>query len=207
EALARSAAVVGDPFDLDLAGVVAGLDPGARLKALDELAARDLVRPETAPRCFGFRHPVVRLALYEGAPAGWCLAAHARAAATLALAGAPLAARAHHLALSAAPGDEDAVDVLAAAGEAASARAPMTAAYWLEAALRVLVDGGSSPRRLQLLTARAAALGTAGHLRESRDALHEVLAQLPSGASPAQARAVATCARAEHLLGNHAQAI
>ncbi len=48
--------------------------------ALDALLERDLVRPTTVPRRFVFRHPLVRRAVYESAPGGWRLAAHARAA-------------------------------------------------------------------------------------------------------------------------------
>ncbi len=73
ETLARAAAVVGDPFDLDLAGELAGLDGPAVLEALDDLSERDLVRAETVPRRFRFRHPVLRRAVYEGAPTGWRL--------------------------------------------------------------------------------------------------------------------------------------
>ena len=42
--------------------------------ALDELLARDLVRPTAVPRRFAFRHPLVRRAVYESTRGGWRLA-------------------------------------------------------------------------------------------------------------------------------------
>ena len=77
---AEAAAVAGDPFELDLAVATAGVDDGDALDAIDELAARDLVRAGEVPRRFGFRHPLVRSAVYESTAAGARLAAHGRAA-------------------------------------------------------------------------------------------------------------------------------
>ena len=51
------------------------------MSSLDALLELDLLRPTAVPRRFMFRHPLVRRAVYESAPAGWRLAAHARAAA------------------------------------------------------------------------------------------------------------------------------
>jgi len=91
-AVALAAAVAGDPFDPELVAAIAPVPVAQALDSLDELAARDLIRPETTARRFRFRHPLVREAAYHmagsrAAAAGdggdWRRAAHARAAAHL----------------------------------------------------------------------------------------------------------------------------
>ena len=125
---------------------VAQLDADAALDALDDLLERDLVRPTDVPRWFSFRHPLVRRTVYETTRAGWRIAAHARAAAELGRRGAPAADRARHIEQCAAPGDEEAIALLIAAGEHAAPRAPATAARWFEAALRLLTATTTSAR-------------------------------------------------------------
>ena len=103
--LAQGAAVAGDPVDLDLA--MAGRRAARRataLEALDELLAGALLTGTDVPRRYRFRHPLVRLAIYDSAAEGWRIAAHGRAAAALAERGGSLAARAHHLERCARPG-------------------------------------------------------------------------------------------------------
>ena len=82
--LAQGAAVAGDPVDLDLAIDAAGLDENPALHALDELLAGALLAATETPRRYRFRHPLVRLAIYESAADGWRIGAHGRAAAALA---------------------------------------------------------------------------------------------------------------------------
>ena len=53
--------------------------------------------------------------------------------------------------------------------------------------------------------ALAVALGSAGHLQDSREAFHEALALLPAD-SPAKGAAITGAAMIDHLLGQHDQA-
>jgi DNA-binding CsgD family transcriptional regulator len=198
----EGAAVVGDPFDPELAGVAADTEEASALGLLDHLIDADLVRPTDLPRQFRFRHPIVRRAVYEATKPGWQLAAHGRVAGLLGERGAPASARAHHVERSARMGDEQAVAVLTEAGHAAASRAPAAAAQWFEAALRLLAYDGDPERRLGLLVPRATALGAAGRLRESRDALQEALALTPHEATVQRSNLAAACAGIDFLLGS-----
>ena len=103
--LLQGAAVVGDPFEPELAGVAAGVVESVALTAVDELTAVGVIRGTEVPRRFRFRHPLVRRAVYDCAPAGWLLAAHERSAAALAGRGASATERAHHVERSGRRGD------------------------------------------------------------------------------------------------------
>ncbi len=198
------AAVIGEAFEPDLAAAAAGIEEADSLAALDELAARDLVRATDVPRRFRFRHPIVRRAVYESAKPGWRLAAHARAAAALEQRGASVLERARHVECSASPGDEAAVEVLKQAGAAAAARAPGSAAHWYDAALRLLPsDAESLGRRLEIQVPMATALGSAGKVVESRDVLLDVLEELPPEMAPLRVQILPFVGLLEHLLGNH----
>ena len=165
-ALLNGAAVAGEPFEPDLAAAVGELSLDDGLAALDALLARDLLRPTTVPRRFRFRHPLVRRAVYDSAPAGWRLRAHARAVSELEARGAAPTELAHHVERSAARGDEQAIAQLTAAGADAAPRAPAAAARWFEAALRLLPSADTerrveraacrSPRRSGRSSSRAA---------------------------------------------------
>ena len=134
----ESAAVVGDPFEPELAAAAAATREGLVLEAVDELLRLDLVRQTDVPRRFRFRHPLVRRAVYESSPGAWRLGAHERSAQALAARGAPAIERAHHIERFARQGDMAAVRTLREAGDAAAARAPGSAATWLGVALRLL---------------------------------------------------------------------
>jgi DNA-binding CsgD family transcriptional regulator len=203
--LLRAAALVGDPFEPDLAALGAEIDESEALRLLDELLKRELVRPTHVPRRFRFRHPVVRRAVFDSAPAGWRLAAHARLASALASRGAPAALSAHHVERSAKAGDEDAIAVLTEAARASAVRAPAAAAHWLGAALRLLPESAEARRR-ELLMARAASLGAAGQIEESRAAALECLETMGPAPSEERIRLVALCVSLEHTLGMRAVA-
>ena len=133
--LLEAAAIVGDPFEPELAYAVAELDPAAGVDALDELLDAKLLHPTAVPRRFAFRHPLVRRAVYESAKAGWRLSAHGRAAVAMQARGASPVERAHHVEYSAVQGDPEAIATLTEAAAASQSRSPQASARWYAAAL------------------------------------------------------------------------
>lgn len=203
----QAAALLGEPFEVDLAASTAEVPRGEALVALDELLGRDLVRPAEDARRFSFRHPIVRRAVHESAGLGWRLAAHGRAAAALEVRGASAAVRAHHVAQSAGLGDERAIAVLTEAGQETANRAPASAARWFDQALRLIPETGDTlNRRLRLRASRALALCVAGQLAESREAFGLFLGLAPAEPSPARVEAIALAALLDELLGRQGQA-
>lgn len=161
--LLDAAAVVGDPFDLDLACELADLEGSAAFDALDALVAADLVRPTSQPRRLTFRHPLVRHCAYESTLSGWRLRAHERAAAALRGRGAGALAVAHHVAQCARPGDGDAIATLTEAGRLTAIRSPRSAAHWFEAAWRLVPEADHlAPANVELLYALGLALTVSG---------------------------------------------
>jgi ATP/maltotriose-dependent transcriptional regulator MalT len=206
QALAQAAAVVGDPFELDLAIAAVATSEPIDLSAVDELIARDLVRPATVPRRFRFRHPLVRSAIYESSSASTRLVAHARCAAALAAQGAPATARAFHVEQSARPGDREAVALLVEAGTATLRGLPSTSARWFEGALRLLPANAPLDDRIELVLAAAGALTTAGRLPEARSMLLDSLRVVPRDARQERVRLTTACASVEQRLGRHEDA-
>ena len=174
--LLEAGAVVGDPFEPDLAAEVAELSETVALDALDKLLAWALVRSAGAPRRFAFRHPLVRHAVYEAAAEGWRLAAHGRAADALARRGADVIAVAHHVEHSAHTGDEAAIALLTEAAGAARASAPATASRFCAGVLRLLPAGpGNRERRARMQAALADAQSAAGDPAAARATLLDAL--------------------------------
>jgi hypothetical protein len=139
----------------------------------------------------------VRRAIYAEAGEGFRLAAHALAAKALASRGIEPSARAHHVARSAQPGDEEGIEVLLAAAERHASSAPASAAAWYGAALRLLAEA-EPERRADVLVRRARALLAAGHLEESYDAM---LAALELAPPEGVAEPVALLAEIEQWMG------
>ena len=201
----QGAAVAGDPFELELAAAAAAIAETAVLSAIDELLELELIRGADVPRRFRFRHPLIRRAVYEATAGGWRLRAHERCAEMLSTRGAPAAARAHHVERSARQGDTAAVAVLREAGEAAARLAPVSAARWFGAALRLLPHTAPAEDRVELLLGRARALSAAGQFEDSHEATLEAAAILPE--QPALRTTIATaCAGVERFLGRYEHA-
>lgn len=197
----RAAAVAGESFEPELVGAIAERDPASTLTALDELLSVDVIRPTDAPRRFRFRHPIVRRAVYDGAPPGWRLGAHARAARALAASRAPASVLAHHVESSADVGDEAAIAQLVQAGREAAPRAPETAGRWLLAATRLLPPDAGEPRRVALLAEAATALVYAGAYEEALAALDEAILRLPADRVGDRATLAARIAFAKRMSG------
>jgi DNA-binding CsgD family transcriptional regulator len=198
--VAQAAATAADEFHPARVAVAAEVDEAATLAALDDLVARDILRPAAAGR-FRFRHPLVRQAAYEHADAGWRLGAHARLAAHLANENAPATVQAHHVERSGSFGDRSAVATLLTAARKVVAQAPETSAHWLGKALELLpVEPATLEHRLELLMELSWALGVSGRLTESRDTARELLTLLPADQHARRARAARICALMERQL-------
>ncbi len=198
--VAEAAAVAADEFEPALAAAAAEVGSEDALAALNDMVARDIVRPGTAGR-LRFRHPLVRRAIYDGAAAAWRLGTHARVAAYLAEVGAPAALRARHVERSAPFGDQAAIATLREAARDASAQAPATAAHWLEAALRIMPAGTAGlDQQPELLLEVARLRAVSGQLLEGREAAREALRRLPPGDHARRALAARFCALMERQL-------
>jgi DNA-binding CsgD family transcriptional regulator/tetratricopeptide (TPR) repeat protein len=211
--MAQAAAVAGDEFEPDVAAVAAEVPTAAALAAIDELTARDIVRPMATTERFQFRHPLVRQVTYRSAAAGWRLDAHARVAGHLAANGAPASVRAHHVEQAARFGDEQAIDTLVDAARAVGPQAPAAAAHWLRAALRLMPEhpqppGRSArlPTRLELLMELARVQSISGQVTEGRETARTLLRLLPPDDHARRARVARLCALMERLLGRSHEA-
>jgi len=200
--VAAAAAVVGDPFDLDLTVAAAGLDEEAVLDGLDELCEHEFVQTGELPRYFQFRHPLVRNAVYQASPPGRRIARHRRIADHLAARGAPPVELARHYEHAARHGDIAAVTVLEHAARDVLATAPESAARWLETALTLVPATDRPERRIALYGVLARARGALGDFAAGLDALQRSLAIVPPERTATRATLVVACAEGERLLGH-----
>jgi DNA-binding CsgD family transcriptional regulator len=133
-ALAEAVAVFEDDVPLHLAAVLAQVDLAAAGAAVDELIRADVLAPRDP---LGFRHPLLRAAVYGALPAWRRAQTHARAARLLITSGAGVEQVCAHLLLSTPRGDAAVVDTLrSAAWRARATAAPGSAIQYLERALR-----------------------------------------------------------------------
>lgn len=194
--VAQAAAIAGDAVDHELVAFVTELPDDATASALDVLSRTGVMIPE-GPR-FRFRHPLVRAAAYWLTLPAWRTHAHGRIATCLRDRRGPLLMLAHHTERSARPGDEVAVDTLAAAAAITRHASPATSARLARRALQLLPDSAElADRRGELRMLLARTLGLSGELDESRRLLHAVI----QADGPHRAEAVAFCAVIYRLLG------
>jgi DNA-binding CsgD family transcriptional regulator len=132
--LAAAVAVFEDAAPLHLAAALAQIDLEAAGAAVDELVAADVLVPGDP---LGFRHPLLRAAVYGGLPQRRRAQMHLRAARLLTASGAGLERVCAHVLLSASSGDAAVVQTLRSAARRALAKAaPGSAVQYLERALR-----------------------------------------------------------------------
>ena len=197
-----AAAVIGVDFDPETVAAVAEVAPEVVIDALDELVAADLMRPSIHPRRFTIRHPLVRRAIYDTTGAGWRLLAHERAAASLRSRGEASETLAHHVAVSARVGDEDAIGVLLDAAFAVHVAAPASAARWIADAIE-LMPPEPAERRREWMVQLAAAEAAAGQVAHARTTLLAALDLVPSDAVAERVRLTVRSVGLDRLLGRH----
>jgi DNA-binding NarL/FixJ family response regulator len=201
----EAAAVVGDPFDLDLAVAASDRPEQEVLEAIDMLLARDLVRETEIPRRFQFRHPIVHRAVYGSCPPSVKVACHRRVVAALKVRGTSAITLATHVEQSARHGDMEAVAILRRAAEEAATKAPTSSVRWLTAALRILPVEASTEDRASLLNQLAASQGALGNFADAHDTLEECLTLSDELGEAASVESVVRCAEMEQLLGRHSE--
>lgn len=199
--VAAAAAVVGDPFDLDLTIGATGMGEDAVLDGLDELCVNGIVRPTATPRSFEFRHPLVRSAIYQATPPGTRIARHRRIADHLTGRGAGPVELARHVEHSARHGDLESVRVLTLAAEAVLAQTPLSAARWTETALSLVPASEPVRRRIRLLGDLALARAAVGDLQGGLEALHTSLALVEPDDHRALVNVAVAAALGERLVG------
>lgn len=200
--IATAAAVLGDDCDVEALAFVAEESLDETCEIVSRLVRRDLLRPLGNSLYFSFRHPLVRSVVYSTIYPSRHVQLQQRTLRILTDRDAPLSVVSRHIALPLTGSGQAEMELLV---RAADRSIPSdSAARWLQEFLHTMPDR-SDPQhnRLKFLLARA--LGVAGHLRESRNLLHEILA-VETVEQGLRASTVAFCAILECLLGAYAEA-
>lgn len=183
----------------DLLAEICGM-PGERVEAAVDTLVRARILTHVEGRRFQFSYPIVATTLGDDLGPNELKRVHATIVAYLRRHQArdipvPISELAFHVAESAAPGDEEAASVLAAAGDAVATTAPRSAADWYQRAQLLLPEG--SAERGPILARHARALYLAQRKAEAGSVAEEALALLPEGVERARAAGVrAECLRA-----------
>ncbi len=184
--LLRAASLLGSSFSAAELAAITGR-PILDLAPAIETAITAGVFVDDAER-LGFRHDVVRSAIYDDIPASVRAASHRDAARRLATIGTDSARVAEHFARGAVAGDEEAIDFLVTAARRATGAAPGTAADYLTRVTELMAR--TDPRRDLLLAERADCLMLDGRIAEAVSDCRELLgrAHRPDADAPARLR-------------------
>jgi DNA-binding CsgD family transcriptional regulator len=192
---------------LPLAARLVGRDE-AEVSATFDRLVHEHVLVEVDEGGYGFAHGIVRETVYDEIGPAERRALHRAIADELAgerRSGAPLdiAELATHVAESADPGDERAIEVLLEAGRTVSPTAPLVAAEHYGRAAELLP--AESPRRAEALALRARALHIGSKATEAAAAGRQALATLPPG--PVRRATVALVVNGLNIAGRIAEAL
>jgi DNA-binding CsgD family transcriptional regulator len=171
--LLRVASTLGSGFAVTDLSLVVGRPTTGLLPALEEAVAAGILEPRDEQ--LGFRHDLIREALYHDLPAPVRQGLHLDAGRALAAAGAPPEQVAEQLMRGASTGDSQAVAWLRRAAHRAAPRAPSVAVDLLQRALE-LADP-ADPVRDGLLTEQAVGLMWSGRLADAEAVCRELLAR------------------------------
>lgn len=163
--VARSAAVLGEPFEPGPLRQVAEASDAEVRAAIDELIREDLICPEQFSRRFRFRNALLRAAAYQSAGPGWLIGAHTRAARGLTALGESRPELATHLQRSASTGDVEGAEVLLDAAQRHLWEDAAQAASWAQTAIDLDTRPEGPAQEQRVLLGKALAL--AGRLRQS----------------------------------------
>jgi DNA-binding CsgD family transcriptional regulator/tetratricopeptide (TPR) repeat protein len=170
--LLQVAAVFGTDFAVSDLAAVMGQPSGRLLGPILEATGAGLL-VEQGPATLGFRHDLIRHAIYSELPGAVRQSLHRDTASALSLSGAAASRVAAHLAHGARPGDEGALRLLEAAAAALAPTNPSAAADAARQVLDLLPSG--DPRRAQAATTAVGLLGDAGRLDEALSVADVVL--------------------------------
>ncbi|GLU50154.1 ATP-binding protein [Nocardiopsis ansamitocini] len=156
--VARSAAVLDDPFEPGLLKEVAQLDDDDVWAALDELIAEDVIRVESQSSRLRFANRLLRATAYHSAGPGWMLGAHTRVADALIARGEAVEQVAGHLEHAVVNGDEEGARILLDGARECLWTDPLKAVSWVKAAAHLNVQSVEHQLDHRLLLAKALAL-------------------------------------------------